>query len=116
MYKQEFFIQTSTNTGVIRRGLLKTAKSGRFDSLTVAVAYATRAGCQLLVEDFKENISNWRHINKEWLISFDFGITEPEGLELLQSLPNSTVKIPNAAKVLASNLRPSKRFHSKLYF
>lgn len=115
MYKQEFFIQTSTNTGAIRHGLLQTAKSGRFDSLTAAVAYATKPGCQLLIDDFDKHVLNWRILKKEWLISFDFGITEPEGLKFLQSLPNSTVKIPDAEKVLEAKLRPSKRFHSKLY-
>ena len=115
MYRQTFFIQSSANTGAIRHGLSQTAKSGNFNSLTVAVAYASESGCQLLINDFNENIPNWSDIKKEWLISLDFGITEPKGLELLQSLPNSIVKIPNAENVLASNLRPSKRFHSKLY-
>lgn len=115
MYKQKIVIQNEDNKGAIRRALLQTASGSNYDVMTVAVAYATTAGCQMVIEDFKSKVANWRRIQKQWLISFDFGITEPTALASLASLPNSVVKISNAQKVLLSKLRPSRRFHHKLY-
>lgn len=54
-------------------------------------------------------------LQKRWLVSFDFGITDPEALSNLSELPNSEVRVPNALSVLRQRLRPSVRFHPKLY-
>jgi hypothetical protein len=51
-------------------------------------------------------------MEKRWLVSVDFGHTEPEGLDYLASLGNSRVRVPNAIEVIANNLElvcPPKR-------
>jgi HKD family nuclease len=116
MHNNALFVQTSERPGEIHRGLLATAQSGNFNRLRVAVAYATTAGCRLVAESFNSRLSRWRRMRKDWLISIDFGITEPHALEFLANLPNSEVRIPNAAMTIAAHLRPSRRFHQKLYF
>ncbi len=115
MYRQETFVQCDDNAGAIRRGILMSATAAEYRSLTVAVAYATTKGCQMLTEDFQRVIPNWNQLQKRWLISFDFGITDPGALTLLAALGNSEVRIPNALNVIRSRLRPSVRFHPKLY-
>lgn len=115
MYRHETFVQCDDNAGAIRRGLIMSATAAEYDSLTVAVAYATAQGCRMLTEDFRESIPNWNQLEKRWLISFDFGITEPGALNHLSELPNSEVRVPNALRVIQQRLRPSVRFHPKLY-
>src|SRR5687768_14051543 len=115
MFTYQMFVQAPTNIGAIHRGLLKSAMSGDFDYLTVAVAYATTKGTTALVDAFEKNIGQWADMEKEWFISIDNGITEPQALQALSELPNSRVWIPNAEKVLEANLRPKARFHMKSY-
>ncbi len=68
----------------------------RFRRLRVAVAYASLAGCRDLAHGLDLHVDNWKAITKEWLISIDFGRTEPEALVYLRSLPNSTVRVADA--------------------
>ncbi len=91
------------------------ASTATFDKITVLVAYATKLGCEILIDALSNACPNWPSIRKTWAISLDFGHTEPNALEFLAHLPNSAVAIPNADMVLNSNLRPSVRFHPKLY-
>lgn len=94
---------------------MQTASSDNYDRLTVAVAYATKIGCELLVDGFASHFSSWKDIKKRWLISIDDGITQPNALSYLAKLPNSAVRIPNADVLLKKGLRPAFHFHSKLY-
>ena len=115
MYQHELFLQTSENMGEICRGLVQTATSAQFDCMTVAVAYATKAGCTLINKSFQSEVPRWREMEKKWLISIDLGITEPDALEFLADLPSSSVWVANAKSVLRARLRPKTRFHNKLY-
>lgn len=115
MHEEELFVQTSQRTGEVYRGLLKVATSARFSSLLVMVAYATRIGCAFIDVAFGKHVPGWRRIEKKWLVSIDYGITEPDAIKYLADLPNSEVRIPNAEGVLRANLRPSIRFHHKIY-
>lgn len=115
MYRHETFVQCEENAGAIRRGLVMSATAAEYASLTVAVAYATTQGCQMVTEDFQELIPNWDQLRKRWLVSFDFGITDPGALTLLSGLPHSEVRVPNALEVIRTRLRPAVRFHPKLY-
>jgi len=115
MHRNQLFIQTKQAPGVIARGLLETAISVDSDRLIAAVAYATKAGCQVLVEDFEDKVPKWRQMRKDWLISIDYGISEASALEFLANLPNSAVRIPSAVELLANQLRPADKFHPKLF-
>lgn len=97
--------------------LIKQAASTfKYDKLTVIVAYASKLGCNVLVESLKDVTQNWDNIDKKWIISLDFGHTQPDALEYLSQLPKSEVFVPNAQLVLKSKLRPPIRFHPKLYY
>lgn len=84
--------------------------------IDVAVAYATRKGCELLIERLRSRLSNWRFIKKRWLVSINGRVTEPNALRFLQTLPNSEVRVPNVRKLLANGCRGSSLFHCKLFF
>jgi len=94
---------------------MKTASSAGYDRLTVVMAYATKVGCELLVEGFETKIASWERMRKRWLVSVDHGITEPDALAYLAELPNSVVRIPNRGISSAELQGGPFRFHSKLY-
>jgi len=98
------------------RGLMETASSASYDQLTVVMAYATRIGCELLVEGLETETTSWEQMRKRWLVSVDHGITEPDALAYLAELPNSVVRIPNRGISSAELQGGPFRFHSKLYF
>jgi hypothetical protein len=84
------------------------ALAGRATSeLRIAVAYATKTGCDELLPRLLERIGadRWREIAKVAVISTDFHITEPAALVDLQA---------HGFAVHLSNT-PSSNFHPKLY-
>src|SRR5438094_184228 len=116
MFEQRFFVQTDDTPGQIHGGILDTATSFEFSHFTSAVAYATSGGCESLHDSLEERLGTaWRQANKRWLVSLDFGITEPDALDYLAALPNSSVLIANAAEVIARKLRPVRPFHPKAF-
>lgn len=82
-----------------------------------AVAYATKSGCTDLVESIVDSIgeSAWTECEKEFVISIDFGHTEPGALEYLNSLSNSSVFIANYHLLEKGHLRPTSAYHPKFY-
>ncbi|HAS8370657.1 TPA: hypothetical protein ACN32Y_004016 [Vibrio parahaemolyticus] len=82
-----------------------------------AVAYATKTGCIDLVESIINSVgeSAWAECEKEFVISIDFGHTEPGALEFLKSLNNSSVFIANHHLIEKGHLRPTSAYHPKLY-
>jgi hypothetical protein len=91
------------------------AASTRFRRLRVAVAYATDSGCRDLVSSLEKKCRGWNSLQKQWLISIDFGRTDAEALELLSGMRNSEVRIPNAEQLLANRLTPRQCFHPKTF-
>jgi HKD family nuclease len=81
----------------------------------IAVAYATRQGVKVLTNRLSS--PKWDVAQKRFLISIDFGITEPAALAALAALSNAHVRIPNGLAVLnTSGLWPPKTtFHTKVY-
>lgn len=95
---------------------LASSDASLYEHADVAVAYASASGVKLLHERLSGS-SVWHNASKRFLVSIDFGITEPHALELLAGLPNAEVRIPNGRSVLASpTLRPPNTFHAKTYF
>ncbi len=80
-----------------------------------AVAYATLSGCHILHERLAQT-GEWLRNEKKWLISIDFGRTEPAALEYLADIANSAVRIPNGLRVVeARGFVPPSVYHTKLY-
>ena len=115
MNSSELYLQTAQNRGQMLSIITRAASTANYDKITVLVAYATKLGCEILVSGLTDVCPNWADMTKTWIVSLDFGHTQPEALEYLAQLPKSTVAIPNADLVFRSNLRPSIRFHPKLY-
>ena len=91
------------------------AAHGDFKSVRVAMAYASDAGCRNLCQELTRAMPGWRRAQKQWLLSIDYGRTEPEALLLLRDLQNSEVKIANYGAVLDRGLMPLRCFHPKTY-
>lgn len=115
MLIQKIAFQTLQRKSAILQSIVDTAVAAPFNKLTVTIAYATFAGCRDLVTALSQSMEVWDEVQKTWFVSIDNGITSPEALELLTSIPNSTVFIPNARKVLSVGLRPRTLFHNKCY-
>lgn len=115
-YLSRTFIQDGKTgrANVMLGAVGKAAESVAYDAVDVAVAYATRQGVRRLLNQVAS--SKWTNAAKRWLISIDFGVTEPDALEELIGVPNSRVRIPGGLAVLASAaLRPRVTFHTKAY-
>jgi HKD family nuclease len=116
MFKENFYVQADDTPGRIHAGIIDTAASVEFAQFTSAVAYVTSGGCESLDDSLDERLgTTWRRAKKQWLVSLDFGITEPDALEYLAALPNSKVFVANASTVLARKLRPVRPFHPKVF-
>lgn len=86
-----------------------------YNMADVAVAYATRQGVNVLTRRLAG--AKWDAAQKRFLISIDFGISEPGALAALAGLPSAQVRIPNGLAVLENpGLWPPKTtFHTKAY-
>lgn len=117
MYRVELIIQDSPGSvSSIANELARLAgASADFVSMRVAVAYATASGCQDLCAQLKASMPRWAKLRKEWLLSIDFGRTEPDAIEELGDLPNSEVRLADARAVLDRRLIPRYCFHPKTY-
>jgi hypothetical protein len=117
VFRTSLILQDAKNgrASGISKGLSELAAGARFRRLRVAVAYATYSGCRDLVSSFARSLAGWRGIEKQWLISIDFGTTEVEALRYLQDLPHSEVRIPEASALLDNALFPERCFHPKTF-
>lgn len=89
-------------------------RAGTYAHVDIAVAYASSEGVRLM--DERLSSGTWSAASKRFLVSIDFGFTEPEALERLRSLNNAEVRIPNGRSVLESqSLRPPSAFHAKSF-
>lgn len=82
----------------------------------VAVAYVTREGALTLVEILKDRAGEgWQELAKKVITCFDFGHTEPAGLEYLQQ-QGFEVRIANQVADGMVQIRSStSSFHPKIY-
>jgi len=88
--------------------------------IRIAVAYATRAGCERLVGAIEEKLGpSALEVKSNLLVtSFDFGHTEPQALTYWRSLPNSEIRIANVQRVRGniSFGSANANFHPKAFF
>ena len=118
MFQSHLIVQDSESGRIseIYRSIVSLADASKFRSLRVAVAYASLAGCKNLSEGLDRCLgSRWKSMNKEWMISVDFGRTDADALEFLSELPKSSVRIPNGLSVLQNKLIPKNCFHPKMF-
>jgi len=82
----------------------------------VAVAYVTREGARTLVEVLKDRTGEgWQELVKKAITCFDFGHTEPAGLEYLQQ-QGFEIRIANQVADGMIQIRSStSSFHPKIY-
>ncbi len=117
MLETEIVVQDvhAGRTSVVINRIIELASAARFRRVRVAVAYASYSGCHDLVNALRGRIRNWNTLQKQWLVSIDFGRTETEALEYLWNLPDSEVRIPDAVELLQNTLIPERCFHPKTY-
>jgi hypothetical protein len=86
-------------------------------SLRVAAAYTTARGCRRLLSLLEDKLGedSWKAIPKQFITSFDFGITDPDAVELLAAVPNCSVFVADTGALARAALRPGVSFHPKLY-
>ncbi len=83
----------------------------------IASAYVTVGGSNIFFSCLSKylNRPSINAIPKTLITSFDFGITEPAALELWKNLPNTTVLVAGAARLVRGSLSPTQAFHPKIY-
>src|SRR2546428_1513619 len=106
-------VQGPGNGASVLRLIRRTASAAQFDYVTGLFAYVTEQGAKLLIDALQETMSGWKRAQKRWLVSLDYGRSEPEALKVLSTLSSSKVFAPYADKVLARRLRPFICFHPK---
>lgn len=101
--------------GVVRDAIYEASReAGPYASIDVAVAYASTRGVSVLTDALAGQ--TWDAARKRFLVSLDFGFTQPEALERLSRLSNAEVRIPNGHAVVASPiLQPPSTFHAKVF-
>lgn len=114
MFRYRIALQGRGNENAVINAIAAGAGCAEFVQARGAYAYASAGGASDYVHALKTAMPNWDLVDKRWLISFDFGHTEPNALELLASLPNSQVRVPYAREVLGRlGLSPVRAFHPK---
>ena len=117
MYGQRWFPQdqSSGDIGQTLLGITSLAELDGYTQFRAGVAYATLGGCNILFKKLRR-VPCWTKSSKRWLISIDFGRTEPDALKCLAEIPGAEVRIPNGLKVVASGaFMPGVPFHPKAY-
>lgn len=114
MSQADFIAQPSSRTTL--DALQAILQSGEVERLDIAVAYVTTSGAS----DFLRRASNtmgaaWAAVPKRWITSFDYCRTEPLALDCLQSVPNSSIRIHDAAFCLEHGGAPKIPFHPKAF-
>jgi HKD family nuclease len=112
----EIGIQTPSTSSAIINVVRKIASSRCFTDVLSMFAYASKGGAILLSNVLRQEVAGWETLRKRWLISLDYGHTDPAALEILLNLPNSEVRIPYLIDILKNKLMPIVCFHPKSMF
>lgn len=87
------------------------------DSVRWAVAYATLRGCERLVTRIGQRMGadQWAAARKRFVVSLDYGLTEPAALTYLGALPNSMLRIAGADVLERETFIPVRAYHPKIF-
>ena len=86
------------------------------ESIDIAVAYITAGGAHDLIGRISDSLGARNdEVKKRWITSFDYCRTQPIALEAIRAVPNSTVRIYDAATCLAHRGVPAVPFHPKAF-
>ncbi|MDI6910479.1 hypothetical protein [Nocardioides sp.] len=106
---------SSGRVGEVLRGISGAAACAQYSAIDAAVAYASDRGVVLLEQELATN-QWWFRASKRFLVSIDYGITDPRALRRLSRIAGAEVRVPNARAVLGSrSLKPPSTFHPKAY-
>lgn len=75
-------------------------------------AFASTGGGRL-VRKLLSRLPGWANLEKQWLVSFDRGITTPQAVTLLAGMPDSAVRVAHLDQILNVGLQPATPFHPK---
>lgn len=90
--------------------------AGGVERLDVAAAYATETGVTPLIETLRDGLgARWTATPKRWILAFDYTRTDPAAADKLAGLPQSQVKIVDAAAVIARKGVARRPFHPKTF-
>lgn len=117
MFKQHSVFQDGPleASGRVREVIRSVVSGIRFDRMRAAVAYASAIGCEDLSAVLSKASFAWETAEKKWLLSIDFGHTDPRAIRYLKSLPKSQVRIHDGNNVLRRRLVPAAAFHPKTF-
>jgi HKD family nuclease len=97
--------------------LIAAVDHGGWTSFDGAFAYATVSGVQVIASNLESPYSrgaSWNGLTKRWLVAIDWMRSEPAALELLNAMPNSSVRIVDGANVVTRPLcTPKRPWHPK---
>ncbi len=113
MFAYTVGLQGRGKEDVVIDAIHKGASAAEFSRLRAAYAYASAGGAAEIVDTLRAAMPNWDLVAKKWLVSMDWGHTDPRALLLLASLEGSEVRVPYADEVLAHGLDPRTCFHPK---
>lgn len=114
MFRHELVVQSPDAPDGIASGIERLVRDGEFDRVRAIFAFATESGTQELIESLAGGWpGDWEAAQKRWLISADFGFTEPRALRALSGLSNSQVRIPDAPYLFRRMLKPRNTHHAK---
>ncbi|UOQ61184.1 hypothetical protein MUN76_04230 [Leucobacter rhizosphaerae] len=101
--------------GVVLKAIAHAAdRAGDYECIDIAVAYASAEGVRLLENALAG--PSWAEARKRFLVSLDFGFTQPKALTRLTEISRAEVRVPNGREVLRSAaLQPQTAFHAKVY-
>lgn len=117
MFKQHSVLQDGPlqASGRVREVITSVASSVRFNRMRAAVAYASLIGCEDLDTVLRKANSAWKKAEKKWLLSIDYGHTDPRAIRYLRGLPRSEVRIHDGKNLLQRRLMPAASFHPKTF-
>jgi hypothetical protein len=109
-------VQSARMPAAIRHALLDSIPDGSDEFIFVS-AYTTVAGSQLVIDSIRRKFgaAAFGALQKRVIFSLDFGLSEPDALELWANQDNSTVFVAGASGLKDCILSPSIAFHPKAY-
>lgn len=112
-----FVVQNESHPGEMQNALYDLMREG-LQEVRVCAAYVTLSGSEILLDSIARsagNVGDANAIAKTIVTSFDFGLTDPDALQLWLDMPRCHVQVAGSAELDRGSLTPHAAFHPKLY-